>query len=68
MRTTIHQYTIDAGWDYGCIEDTAAKGVSEYDRKALGDKGAELLLAYCKAVVTQEAIGSNRIALREVDV
>ena len=44
---TSAQYAIDAGWDYSCIEATAAKGVSEEDAEGLTAEQQSALLDYC---------------------
>lgn len=30
-----HQYALDCGWDFSCIEATAARGLSDYDIAAI---------------------------------
>lgn len=44
------QFAIENGWDFTCIEATAATGVSDEDRKRLAGSGLtpRSLLAWCK--------------------
>ena len=48
-------YAIDAGWDYTCIEATAAKGVSEEDADGLTDAQQSELLDFCRSRVADAA-------------
>lgn len=45
---TARQYTIDAGWDWSCIEATARLGVAEADAEGLSDAQQASLLDYCR--------------------
>ena len=49
------QYAIDAGWDYSCVEATAAKGVSEEDADGLTDAQQSELLDFCRSRVADAA-------------
>lgn len=49
------QYAIDAGWDYSCIEATAAKGVSSADAEGLSAEQQSDLLAFCRSRVLDAA-------------
>lgn len=49
------QYAIDAGWDYTCIEATAAKGVSEADAEGLTAEQQSALLDFCRGRVAHKA-------------
>lgn len=51
------QFATEAGWDFSCIEATAAKGVSEVDAENIqamgfGQEEVDELLAHCKALVS----------------
>jgi hypothetical protein len=49
------QYAIDAGWDYTCIEATAARGVSEEDADGLTAEQQAALLDFCRGRVADKA-------------
>jgi hypothetical protein len=51
MRTTLHQFIIDSGWDFGCVESTAERGISDFDASLMSAKDAAKLVAYCRARV-----------------
>ena len=51
---TPSQYAIDAGWDYSCVEDTAAKGVSSADAEGLTDGQQSALLDFCRGRVAEK--------------
>ena len=48
------QYAIDAGWDYSCVEATAAKGVSSADAEGLTDDQQSALLDFCRGRVAEK--------------
>lgn len=56
------QFALDAGWDFACIEATAANGVSEVDAETItamgfGDAQVAELLAHCRALVAADLAG-----------
>lgn len=53
------QYAIDSGWDFSCIEATAAKGVSDADADGLSDEQQAALLEYCQCKVEQTQINDK---------
>ena len=55
-----HQYAIAQGWDFTCIEATAARGVSEADAEVLTRAQCSRLLAWCRA----EARSAQKAARR----
>lgn len=58
------QYTIDAGWDYTCIEATAELGVSSADAAGLSLQQQTELLEYCRQRV---AIDRRHRSCKSVD-
>ena len=51
---TPSQFAIDAGWDYSCVEATAAKGVSSADAEGLTDDQQSALLDFCRGRVAEK--------------
>lgn len=51
-KWTPAQYVIDAGWDYGCIEDTATKGIADADAEILTSDQQRMLVSFCKYEVS----------------
>ena len=50
------QYAIDAGWDYSCVEATAAKGVSSADAEGLTDDQQSALMDFCQGRVAENPV------------
>lgn len=51
------QYAIDAGWDYTCVEATAAKGISEADAEGLTAEQQMALWDFCRSRVAEKMEG-----------
>ena len=51
------QYAIDAGWDYTCVEATAAKGISEADAEGLTAEQQMTLWDFCRSRVAEKMEG-----------
>lgn len=64
---TPNEYALARGWDYGCIEDTARKGVCEADIAALQATNLtpEALHLWCAARVLEAASVEATEAERE---
>ena len=65
MKTTVHQFIIESGWDYGCVEDTAEWGVSDFDACLMSFADGRKLLAYCRARVANAA-NADILGLAEI--
>ena len=48
------QYAIDAGWDYTCVEATAARGISEADAEGLTAEQQMALWGFCRSRVAEK--------------
>ena len=51
-----HQYALDHGWDFSCVEATARLGIAEEDEIELEETpgAARELLRWCREKVSQE--------------